>query len=204
MIEFGLGEDGAIKRVEPIYAKGRREVALAYARAVQGWSWTTDAAKAIPRASDDAQAHLVAVADARDLPDRHPLRVGALLRLANLAAKRGELAAANGYFQRTGLTEQQCALIGPKPAMQKTGATSSLYPQEAVRMGFEGWAVVEYDITPDGKTASQRTLFAYPPFVFGDAAKAMIANARFDASYRPAGGTACSASQTPIRFTLSP
>lgn len=81
---------------------------------------------------------IAAVADAPDLPPRHPLRVRALLAQANAAAARGDLSAAAAAFGRTGLSEQQCALIGPTPTVASSGASSSLYPMELVRLGFEG------------------------------------------------------------------
>lgn len=150
----------------------------------------------------DAPALLAAVADDSALPAHHPLRVAALLQLADDAASRNDPAAAEALFRRTGLTEQQCSLIAPTPAMKHLGATSNLYPVDALRMGFGGWAKVEYDIAADGRTAQQRALVAYPPFVFGEAARQMIAATRYERSYRPENGMACAANQTAIRFSM--
>lgn len=150
----------------------------------------------------DAPVLLAAVADARDLPERHPLKINALLSQANAAAARGDLATAAAAFERTSLNEQQCALIGPTPTVASSGASASLYPMELVRMGFEGWARIEYDIGADGRTARQRTLIAYPPFLFGDAAKAMIAKTRYTRTYRPETSVACAANQQSFRFLL--
>jgi outer membrane biosynthesis protein TonB len=150
----------------------------------------------------DAPVLLAAVADARDLPEHHPLKINALLSQANAAAARGDLATAAAAFERTSLNEQQCALIGPTPTVASSGASASLYPMELVQMGFEGWARIEYDIGADGKTARQRTLIAYPPFLFGDAAKAMVAKTRYARSYRPETSVACAANQQSFRFML--
>ena len=155
-----------------------------------------------PKGPGDAPTLVAALADAPDLSARHPLRVNALLRQANAAVVRKDLAAATAAFERTGLTEQQCALIGPAPTMTSSGASSSLYPTELVQMGFEGWARVEYDIGADGRTAQQRTLLAYPPFLFGDAAKAMIGKTRYARSYRPETSVACQVNTQQVRFAL--
>ncbi|SOB86468.1 hypothetical protein SAMN06297144_1573 [Sphingomonas guangdongensis] len=150
----------------------------------------------------DADQLLAAVADARGLPERHPLKVHALLAQANAAAARGDLAAAASAFGRTGLTEQQCALIGATPRIESSGASASLYPADLVRMGFEGWTQVEFDIAADGRTAAQRALISYPPFLFGDVASTMVAKTRFARSYRPEATVACAADKRTFIFKL--
>jgi tetratricopeptide (TPR) repeat protein len=143
------------------------------------------------------------VADDRRLPEHFPLRQAALLWLANQSAQAGKLAEAQAYFQRTGLNEEQCALIGPEPALRSTGVSSSDYPMEAYIMGFEGWVRLEYNINANGTTADARPLISYPPFVFEDAATKMAKNIRYQLSYRPSGGEACSAQPQSIKFVLS-
>lgn len=142
------------------------------------------------------------VADDGGLPAHAPLRQEALLWLANDAARAGQLDVAQGYFQRTGLDSEQCALIGPMPAMRWSGVSSSDYPMEAWRMGFEGWVKLEYNINADGTTAAARALISYPPFVFEDAATGMARNIRYERSYRPGGGAACNAEQQSIKFAI--
>ena len=142
------------------------------------------------------------VADDHRLPDHHPLRQVALLRLANLSASAGKLADAQGYFSRTGLSEEQCSLIGVEPAMKSSGASSNDFPMEALRLGFEGWVDLEFDIDANGATAHARPIIAYPPFVFVDAATGMARNIRYQASYRPSGKLACSAHQQTINFHI--
>lgn len=139
---------------------------------------------------------------ASPLPDTHPLRVAALLNKADLSAQSGDTAAAQAAFNRTGLSSDQCALIAPTPAIAKSGATSSRYPQEALQMGFEGWARVEFDIAADGHTLTPRTVAAYPPFVFGDAAQKMIGATRYRSSYRPDNNAACTGNSQRIVFNL--
>jgi tetratricopeptide (TPR) repeat protein len=142
------------------------------------------------------------VADDDRLALHHPLRQLALLKLANRAASSGDLAGAQAFFGRTGLTEQQCAFIGAKPSLRRTGADSNDFPMEAMQYGFEGWVNLEFDITADGKTINARPVIAYPPFVFVDAAKGMTRDIRYEASYRPSGSVACNAHRETIRFIL--
>ncbi|UZK70391.1 energy transducer TonB [Sphingomonas sp. S1-29] len=155
------------------------------------------------REPEDASALLDAVIAQPALDARHPLKIAARLRRANLAAKAGDLAAAQAQFQQTGLTEQQCALIGVKPALRSHGMGNSDYPMLASKIGFEGWVSLELDVSADGSTLRPRTLIAYPPFVFGESAVAAAKNFRFESSYRPSGGTACTASQHVIRYGLN-
>ena len=162
------------------------------------------AVPARPDAGERAAALALAqrVADDGGLPAHAPLRQEALLWLANDAARGGQIDAAQAYFQRTGLDSEQCALIGPKPAMRSSGASGSDYPTEALQMGFEGWVELEYNINADGTTAAARALISYPPFVFEDAATGMAHGIRYERSYRPGGGEACSAEQQSIKFLI--
>ncbi|MDE2405871.1 MAG: energy transducer TonB [Sphingomonadales bacterium] len=150
-----------------------------------------------------ANATLAAVADDSRLAEHHPLRQLAMLQLANIAADARQFDRAQDWFRRTGLSEQQCALIGPQPAMRATGAGGEDYPAEALRMGFEGWVRLEYDISADGRAVASRPIVAYPPIVFAEAANGMARGFRFTTSYRPAGGEACSANQSTINFRLN-
>lgn len=150
----------------------------------------------------ESAALLKAVAEDSRLEEGHPLRQIALLRLASVAAAAKQYQEAQALFTRTGLTEQQCALIGDTPRVKSDGAGSEDFPMEALHMGFEGWVKVEYDIDAGGRTANQRALIAYPPFVFVDAAKGIARGIRYDATYRPSGKLACSATSETVRFVI--
>ncbi|MCC2975563.1 energy transducer TonB [Sphingomonas sp. PL-96] len=152
--------------------------------------------------ADDAMPLLQSVADAPELPAQHPLKVNALLQQATILADKGDLAAARALFDRTGLDEGQCALIGLRPALRRSGASTADYPMEAVRMGFEGWGMTEFDIAADGRTIAPRVVAAYPPFIFNEAAASIFRDARYESSYRPSGGLACTAEQKSISFKL--
>jgi outer membrane biosynthesis protein TonB len=139
--------------------------------------------------------------DAR-LGDHHPLRQFAQLRLANDAARKGDLAQAQTLFAATGLSAEQCALIGPKPAMSSNGAGATAFPMDALRWGFEGWVRTEFDIQADGHTAGARAVVSYPPFIFANAAQRILNGARYQSSFRPNGGAACSANNEMVKFTI--
>jgi hypothetical protein len=154
-------------------------------------------------APSDADALLAAVVAAPGLPERHPLKVAALLQRANLAAKHGDLAAAQRAFEQTGLTSRQCALLGLEPAVRRTGDLSNAFPDTAQRLGFEGWVRTEFDVATDGKTIAPRVVSSYPAFVFDDAASDRAKALRYTSSYRPEDGVACSAQDAPIIFRIS-
>jgi tetratricopeptide (TPR) repeat protein len=157
-----------------------------------------------PRAleADQTMATIRRVAADARLPEHHPIRQFAQLRLANDAARAGNLAEAQNLFATTGLSQEQCALIGPSPALTHVNDGASSFPWEALRWGFEGWVRTEFDIKADGHTAAIRSVIAYPPFIFGDAASGMMTSARYQSTFRPAGGTACSANTETIKFVI--
>lgn len=150
----------------------------------------------------DAASLLQVVAADDRLPVGHPLRVTALVRLANLQAAAGNIDAARASYAATGLDAQQCSLVDARPSMRRSGVSSGDFPMEAQRWGFEGWARVEFDIQPDGRTASQRAVISYPPFVFNDAAVGIMRDARYTQTYRPEGDPGCGGATQNVRFQL--
>jgi hypothetical protein len=153
------------------------------------------------RYSDRETAVLQQVADDARLDAASPLRQVALLRLASLASSEGHHQDAEALFARTGLGEEQCALIGDLPRL-RSGATDADYPISALRMGFEGWVREEFDIAANGRTAQQRAVIAYPPFVFVEGATQIARSIRYDPSFRPSGKLACSARDETIKFQI--
>ena len=150
----------------------------------------------------DSDPYLQQVVDDAALPARDPLKVGALIRLASIAQRRGNSELARQTFEKTGLAASQCATLDaqPKPVFLNNGSSS--FPQEALRWGFEGWVRNQYDIDAAGRAQNVRTLVSYPPFIFSTASEKMMQGARFDKSYRPDGGLGCGASVTGVRFQL--
>lgn len=145
---------------------------------------------------------LTRVAQDERLAREHPLRQLAWLELADRAAAAQDFASAQSAFAQSGLSEEQCSLLSLKPIVRKTGADGNDYPTEALRMGFEGWVRLEFDITGNGSTTNARPIAAYPPFVFVDAALGMSRGVQYRASYRPASNNACSANRETFRFII--
>jgi hypothetical protein len=63
-------------------------------------------------------------------------------------------------------------------------------------------AATEFDVAADGRTITPRVIAAYPPFIFNAAATSVFRGARYQSSYRPTGGLACTAQQGSISFRL--
>ncbi|MDB5708210.1 MAG: hypothetical protein JWL96_280 [Sphingomonas bacterium] len=147
------------------------------------------------------RAALQAVADELTLDRTSPLRTAALMRLASLEARTGDVAAARASFDLSGLDEKQCALIDSPPHLLHAGGGDA-FPTEAMRWGFEGWTQIQFDIAADGKVLAPRAVIAYPPFVFTKAGTGVIGGARYEATYRPNGGLACGGSSNRVRFIM--
>ena len=140
------------------------------------------------------------VIDDPRLQERHPLKIGAQVRLASLYQQLGAEDYARTAFQATGLSAGQCAAVDSRPKLQSTGSLSSLYPNDMLRMSITGFTKAEYDITADGKVVNERIVMAYPPFGFTKASEKIIAKGTYEKSYRPDGGLGCSTATNVIRF----
>lgn len=149
---------------------------------------------------DSEQAALLGVTQKSGLSDKNPLKVAALVQLANIyaAAKQPEQAAA--VYARTGLSAQQCALVDGGPVMLQSG--TGRFPDDAFRWGFEGWTSLEYDVAADGSTRNARAVAAFPPRVFAQASENLARTVRYRVSYRPEGDLACTAMNRRIRFSI--
>lgn len=150
---------------------------------------------------DRALALLRQVSDDGALRPNDPLRVGALIRIASIEERAGSPEAARTAFAATGLTADQCAIMDASPKLVSMPG-SSAFPQEAQSWGFEGWAEVQYDVAANGRSANQRVVLAYPPFIFSKASSDFFQTARFAKTYRPDGGLGCGGTTSKIRFEL--
>ena len=130
------------------------------------------------------------VGDAR-LDPHDPLKVGALLQLATIKAQQKDLVSARHYYDSTGLSAQQCALVDAQPTHVRGYASEQDYPAEAREWGLSGWARTEFDVKADGTTANVRTVTAYPPFIFGPPIERVVAHQKYTQSFRPDGGLGC-------------
>ena len=133
------------------------------------------------------------------LPADDPLRTGALIRVASLAQVRGDTAAAQEAFARSGLSASQCALVGDAPKLRSAGGT---FPQEAMSWGFEGWTRTQFDIAATGTVVNPRVIVSYPPFIFTPAGTQTAKSLVFSKTYRPEGALACGAETRQIRFRI--
>lgn len=151
---------------------------------------------------DAARAALQAIADDHALDHSSPFRAAALIRLASLEARAGDVVAARATFDASGLDGKQCSLIDSPPHMLSSGANASSFPLEAARWGFEGWTEVQFDIAANGKVVAPRAVVSYPPFVFSKAGTNMFGAARYEATFRPNGELACGGSSNRVRFIM--
>jgi len=136
------------------------------------------------------------------LPKDHPLHVAALIRRASVRVAAKDFAGARADYQATGLTEQQCSIVDAQPALRSAPVSSKEYPTDMVRLGIEGWTRVQHDVSPSGEVLNERVIAAYPPIVFSTNGANIMARAKFEQSYRPAGAMGCSGSVGNITFRM--
>jgi tetratricopeptide (TPR) repeat protein len=146
------------------------------------------------------QQALLGVTQESHLSDKNPLKVAALVQLANIYAAARQTEQAAAMYARTGLSAQQCALVDGGPVMLKSG--TGKFPEEAYRWGFEGWTSLEYDIAADGSARNARAVAAFPPRIFAEASEDITRTMRYRVSYRPQGDLACTAMNKQVRFIL--
>jgi tetratricopeptide (TPR) repeat protein len=158
-----------------------------------------DALAASQRVVDGAKI-LQSVADDTSLPAADPYKVGALTRLASIQYSQGKIDDARLLFAKSGLSAQQCALVDARPSQTSGRLTAADYPDAAYLYGFGGWAVVEFDIDASGRTANQRPVIAWPPFVLGDAVAKGVKRFKYQQTYRPDGGLGCTAQRLSQSF----
>ncbi|WP_260598731.1 hypothetical protein [Sphingomonas endolithica] len=155
------------------------------------------------RANDArSRALLTAVGADAELPANHPLKVGALVRLASLEQDSGNPAAASAAFASSGLSARQCALVDSAPRFLGANVSSSSFPMEAALWGFEGWVRTQSDVSAEGKVVNLRVVASYPPFVFSQAGAGVLSGGRFEKSFRPDGGLGCGGVEQGIRFVM--
>ena len=155
------------------------------------------AARMAYRESEDARAQAL-LAEVRAMPAdvQEPFRTEIAELSAALAAASGDMAGAQ--TAQAGITpgSERCRLL---PRARRVRASSNDFPREAMVWGFEGWALQEPTIRPDGTVAQVRTVAAYPPFVFGEAAREIGRRALFEPM---AGEAPCAGGLQAVRFML--
>jgi hypothetical protein len=161
----------------------------------------TDGGYRAPSTSDAASL-LRAVADDPALPEHDALRSAARVRLASFFARSGDLDAARTAYAASGVSSTQCSLVDARPVATSLSVSSTQFPQEALRWGFEGWVRLEFDVAADGRVGGSRAVIAYPPFVFGPSAVKASSSWRYQQSFRPDGVAGCNGAHQQIRFKI--
>lgn len=157
------------------------------------------AAGILKRGDVELEAITAVVQDER-LSAKDPLKVAALLQLANLHAARNELSQAQTVYGLTGLSAQQCALLDSGRVMLEPGRAS--FPRDALIWGFEGWTSQEFDVGADGRTRNVRAVASFPPRVFVKASEEPIKTSTYRVSYRPDGDLACTGMRRNVVFMI--
>ena len=150
----------------------------------------------------EAIALLTEIGATPGLGPNDALRAAALARLASMHLAAGDAAAAQSTFKNSGLSPGQCALLDAQPRRRGLRVSYLDFPQEAMSWNFEGWAVAEYDITPEGEPVGVRIVNAYPPFVFGKSTARVADRQKYEPSFRPDGSAGCGGQQLPIVYAL--
>ncbi|MBV8687771.1 MAG: energy transducer TonB [Alphaproteobacteria bacterium] len=150
--------------------------------------------------TNDAVAVLAPLRSAPGLGPNDPLRAAGLARLASLQLVAGDVPAARATFDASGLTADQCALLDTPPRQRSGAASSGDFPNEALRWGFEGWTVLQWDISPAGVPSNVRAVVAYPPFVFDKSGTKMIDRFRYEPTFRPGATLGCSGMTQRVRY----
>ncbi|HEX8192822.1 MAG TPA: energy transducer TonB [Allosphingosinicella sp.] len=131
-------------------------------------------------------------------PAGHKARIDLAARRAALAAMEGNQASASAMPVGSPLAVSTCRV---PPRRQRISGGDRDFPNDAMRWGFEGLVTVETQVSPAGRPHQVRTVFAYPPFVFGEAAEGMVERFRFAPAPAP-GGTTCVSTSQRVVFRL--
>ena len=143
------------------------------------------------------------ISDEKGMEADDPLRVSALVRLASLEEARGNAQAARIAFEKTGMSEHECALVDSAPKLAHFGGGPGDFPTDALSWGFEGWVMTQFDVTAEGRVQNTRAIISYPPFVFSKAGTHVIANSRYEKTYRPNGELGCGSNTQRTGFRIA-
>ncbi|MEM7096701.1 MAG: energy transducer TonB [Pseudomonadota bacterium] len=90
---------------------------------------------------------------------------------------------------------------GNRP-LQLVAAADPQYPQSARDMGIEGFVVVQYDVTLDGRVVNARVVDSEPDLVFDAAALAAVKRWKFLAPKVQGQSVATTARRSTVTFKL--
>lgn len=141
-------------------------------------------ARALYHAGEDDQAAVLAdeILTGAGLPPDDPVSILLLQVKAAVAAAAGDRTAARAAHEAMGAAAEPCAV---SPRHRRSTSSGRDFPDDALRWGFEGWALIEAAVDGDGALSGPRTILAYPPLVFGESAERIVARSRFAPTYLP-------------------
>jgi hypothetical protein len=138
------------------------------------------------------------------LGDHDPVREVAILHIAALQRRTGDIAGAEAQVNAAGLTRAQCMLFDVRPVATDSSVSTADFPDEALRWQFDGFVREAFDIDAAGRVEKARAIVAYPPFVFRSAADRTIARFRFLAPVVDGGAAGCEGKTMTIRYAKPP
>ena len=148
----------------------------------------------------DAYRRVLAI-PASAMPDGDPLRQVARLQLASFEAAASRVGEAQTLLAQTGLTPDQCSAF-PVPPILKSAGTTSDFPEEALKWGFEGTVRVAFDLDTQGRPVDVRTVIASPPLVFDEGTEKIGRGLRYQAIFRDGAAIGCVDQQKGVRFRI--
>jgi tetratricopeptide (TPR) repeat protein len=134
---------------------------------------------------------------ALDLPADHMLMADVQEVAAVIETGLGNHQAAQAAWRAIPADRRWCLFT---PRRKAAYAGESDFPARAQAWGFEGWTVVESLVGRAG-AVSQRTIAAYPPFVFDEGSLDIARRLRFETTFEPESGP-CAVHRQSFRFML--
>lgn len=181
----GVRKLGELRQTWPFVTDPESRLLLAYYIA----DWTP--------MSEGVSPELLSIAATSELPENHPLRRGANLRASEL--ERRDKARIHAYQREAGVARNECRLA---TVSYDRRAAGRLFPNDALRWGFEGWGLVKLDLTQEGQVSAAKPLINYPPLVFTraslDAARSL--NYRVSDTVQP--GLGCTGQTITVQFKM--
>jgi tetratricopeptide (TPR) repeat protein len=129
-----------------------------------------------------------AIAEIRAMPELisgHPLMPEVLDLMIALESARGDRQAAAAAYRELGDRPFRCNV---QPRWRRSAIDQEDYPNDASRWGFEGWLAAESTVGANGVPIRTRTVAAYPPFLFNEAAETGMRDSRFEPVFVPETG----------------
>lgn len=125
------------------------------------------------------------------LGEHDPVRDVAVLHLAALKRRAGDVVAADAQVNAAGLTRAQCMLFDVRPVATSQGTSASDFPDDARRWGFDGFVREAFDINAAGQVENVRAIIAYPPFIFRSSADHAVSRFKYLAPVVDGGAAGC-------------